>query len=87
MALRCVSSLAQRVVGVVYGADEGQRMWLQRVISLSKNICIPTSVYYFFSQSPIIMEIFHNRLHLHHCRQCHSVVQVFSEEKIFFICC
>jgi hypothetical protein len=40
MALRCVSSLAQRVVGVIQGADEGLTMWLQRVTSLSKNICL-----------------------------------------------
>jgi hypothetical protein len=53
--------------------------------SVSSLFCIPTSVYYFFSQSPTITEIFHNRLHLHHCRQCHSVVQVLSEEKSLFL--
>jgi len=51
MALRYVSSLEQRVVGVIQGADEGQRMWLQHVTSLSKSICLYSYVRILFLRS------------------------------------
>lgn len=48
-------------------------------------VCIPTSIYYLFSQCPMITEIFHNCLHLHHFRQRQSVVEYLLKKKFFFV--
>ena len=84
MALRCASIQGQEQLrqyrGQMRGIECGCSM---SPLFLKTFVCIPTSAY-FFSQSPMTTEIFHNHLYLHHFRQCQSVVQVLSEEKRFF---
>jgi hypothetical protein len=73
-----MSCVAQSVVGVVQGAQNEAEC----VTSFSKTSCLCCYVCIsLFIWSSMIMEILHNHLHLHHFRQCHSVVQVLSEEK------
>jgi hypothetical protein len=82
-----------RVVGVVGQAGKGQRMLLQWVTSLSRNICLCSYIHISFLQSesndngsiPQPSESSSSASMVSYFRQCHSVIPVFYVWRTVFL--